>query len=204
MNDEGPGMRRPALHRQSWLVSSSAVPATMLTSTSSVASVSLWGGQTRLASKLPPIWSRRPAIRFAPPFGIEIPIDKDRMGFRPRSQEERPPRQAGRWTLASHPPEEAREACSFSERRSFSGTSNLRTPHAEARDLPMMDPYHAFWDRAAETLAAAWRLRGRRRANLKAAIALALSFDTHRTLTREHRLTDDQAITLMTRLAEGA
>jgi AcrR family transcriptional regulator len=75
---------------------------------------------------------------------------------------------------------------------------------AEARDLPMMDPYHAFWDRAAETLAAAWRLRGRRRANLKAAIALALSFDTHRTLTREHQLTNDQAITLMTRLAEGA
>jgi hypothetical protein len=34
---------------------------------------------------------------------------------------------------------------------------------AEARDLPIMAPYHAFWDRAAETLAAAWRLRGRRR-----------------------------------------
>jgi len=73
---------------------------------------------------------------------------------------------------------------------------------AEARDLPMMAPYHAFWDRAAETLAAAWRLRGRRRSTLKAAIALALSFETHRTLTREQQLTDEQAIELMARLSE--
>jgi AcrR family transcriptional regulator len=74
---------------------------------------------------------------------------------------------------------------------------------AEARDLPMMQPYHLFWGAAAETLTAAFHLRGRRRSNLKAAIALALSFDTHRTLTQEQRLTDEQAIELMTRLAEN-
>ena len=74
---------------------------------------------------------------------------------------------------------------------------------AEARDLPMMAPYHAYWDDAAETLAAAWRPRGQRRADLKATIALALSFDTYRTLTREQHLTDEQAIALMTRLAEN-
>jgi AcrR family transcriptional regulator len=74
---------------------------------------------------------------------------------------------------------------------------------AEARDLPIMTPYHEFWDDAAETLTAAWRLRGRRRADLKAAIALALSFDTHRTLTREQGLTGEQAIELMARLAES-
>jgi hypothetical protein len=62
---------------------------------------------------------------------------------------------------------------------------------AEARDLSMMAPYHGFWDDAAEALTAAWRVRGRRRSNLKAAIALALSFKTHRTLTREQRLTDE-------------
>jgi hypothetical protein len=38
---------------------------------------------------------------------------------------------------------------------------------------------------------------------LKATIALALSFDTYRTLTREQHLTDEQAIALMTRLAEN-
>jgi AcrR family transcriptional regulator len=75
---------------------------------------------------------------------------------------------------------------------------------AEARDLPVMAPYHRFWDTAAETLTAPWRLRGRRRSNLKAAIALALSFDTHRTLTGEQALTDEQATDLMTRFADSA
>jgi AcrR family transcriptional regulator len=75
---------------------------------------------------------------------------------------------------------------------------------AEARDLPIMAPYHAYWDDAAETLAAAWRARGRRRATLKAAIALALSFDTYRTLTREQQLSSAQAIELMTQLVGKA
>ena len=75
---------------------------------------------------------------------------------------------------------------------------------AEARELPMIAPYHDFWDSAAEVLTTAWRVRGRRRSNLKAAIALALSFDTHRTLTREQQLTEGQSIELMVRLAESA
>ena len=75
---------------------------------------------------------------------------------------------------------------------------------AEARELSMMAPYHDFWDSAAEVLAAAWRVRGRRRSNLKAAIALALSFDTHRTLTREQHLTEGQSIELMVHLVESA
>lgn len=74
----------------------------------------------------------------------------------------------------------------------------------EARELPIMAPYHDFWDEAAEVLTAAWRVRGRRRSTLKAAIALALSFDTHRTLTREQDLTESQSIELMVRLAESA
>ena len=75
---------------------------------------------------------------------------------------------------------------------------------AEARDLPMMAPYHRFWNDAADALTQPWRLRGRRRANLSAVIAVALSFDTHRILTREQTLTDEQAIELMLRLAECA
>jgi hypothetical protein len=57
-----------------------------------------------------------------------------------------------------------------------------------------MAPCHEFWDNAADLLTAAWHLRGRRRARLKAAIALALTFETRRTLTREQQLGDDQAI----------
>jgi AcrR family transcriptional regulator len=75
---------------------------------------------------------------------------------------------------------------------------------AEARDLPVMAPYQAYWDDAAETLAGAWPTRGQRHKNQKAAIALSLSFDTHRTLTREHHLSTEQAIALMTRLVENA
>jgi AcrR family transcriptional regulator len=73
---------------------------------------------------------------------------------------------------------------------------------ADARDLPIMAPYHAHWRRAADVLAAAWPVTGRRKVLLLAALALALSFDTWRTLVREQSLTDDQAIELMLRLCD--
>ena len=71
---------------------------------------------------------------------------------------------------------------------------------ADARDHPVMAPYHEHWQHAAGILTAPWRTRGSRRTMLHAAIALALSFDTWRTLIREQRLTETQAITLMLRL----
>jgi hypothetical protein len=61
-------------------------------------------------------------------------------------------------------------------------------------------PYHAHWQHAADVLTEPWPERGRRRTLLRAAITLALSFDTWRTLTREQQLTDDQALELMLRL----
>jgi len=70
----------------------------------------------------------------------------------------------------------------------------------EARDLPVMLPYHAHWNRAADILAAPWPPPGRRKKPLKAALALALSFDTWHFLVREQRLTVDQAIEMMMRL----
>ena len=71
---------------------------------------------------------------------------------------------------------------------------------ADARDHPAVAPYHSHWERAADVLVAPWRARGRRRAFLRAGIALAISFDTWRTLVREQGLTDDQAAELMLRL----
>jgi AcrR family transcriptional regulator len=70
---------------------------------------------------------------------------------------------------------------------------------ADARDLPIMAPYHAHWRHAADILAAAWPARSRSK-SLCAALGLALSFDTWRTLIREQNLTDNQAIELMVRL----
>ncbi len=71
---------------------------------------------------------------------------------------------------------------------------------AEIRDLSVMAPYHAHWQRCAEVLATAWPLSGRRKEHLFAACALALSFNTWRTLVRGHGLTNAQAIDLMLRL----
>lgn len=76
---------------------------------------------------------------------------------------------------------------------------------ADVPDDPAMAPYHEHCARAADVLLSAWRVRGRRRAMLRAGIALALRFDTWRTLVREQGLTDEQVEELMLRLAsEGA
>ena len=72
---------------------------------------------------------------------------------------------------------------------------------ADARNHPVLAPYHTHWEHVTDVLAGAWRLRGRRRDLLRAAIALALSFDTWRTLVREQELGDDQALELMLRLS---
>lgn len=71
----------------------------------------------------------------------------------------------------------------------------------EARDLPITAPYHKHWRRAVDVLASGWPARSvRRQALLKAALALALSFDTWRLLVHVRGLTDEQAIKLMLRL----
>lgn len=75
---------------------------------------------------------------------------------------------------------------------------------AEARDLPIMEPYHAHWRRAVEILAEPWATSGGGNTLLKAALALALSFDTWRLLVRTQRLTDDDATGLMMRLVTEA
>lgn len=72
---------------------------------------------------------------------------------------------------------------------------------ADARDHEVMAPYHAYWRDAVEVLVAPWRARGRRRTLLRAALALALRFDTWRTLVREEGLTDSQAVDVAVRLA---
>jgi AcrR family transcriptional regulator len=70
---------------------------------------------------------------------------------------------------------------------------------ADGRDHELMAPYHACWRHATDVLVSGWRARGRRRQELRAAIGLALTFDTWRTLVREHGLTDEQAVELATR-----
>lgn len=72
----------------------------------------------------------------------------------------------------------------------------------DMRDEPVMAPYHEHWEQATDVLAAGWGLRGRRRDMLRAGIALALSFDTWRTLVRERELDADRALEVALRLAD--
>jgi len=69
----------------------------------------------------------------------------------------------------------------------------------ELRGAPIMAPYDAHWRRAADVLLDAWP-EARRSEELRAAIALALSFDAWRVLAQEQGLSDAQAADLMVRL----
>ena len=71
---------------------------------------------------------------------------------------------------------------------------------AEARDLPIMIPYHTHWKWAADILLAGWPGSTPRKTLLQAALALSLNFDTWQFLIRRQRLTDGQAIELMVRM----
>lgn len=73
----------------------------------------------------------------------------------------------------------------------------MRRVLAEARDHPVMQPYHDHWRFAAETLAAAMPTYLKRKETLMATLALALSFDTWNLLVREQHLSDDIVIDLM-------
>ena len=105
-----------------------------------------------------------------------------------------------RWQKIADPAERLRTG--LRETYAYHAATEAMISHAlaDARDHPVMAPYHAHWQHAADILSAPWRLRGSRRSMLHAAIALALSFDTWRTLTQEQGLSDDQAIAVMLRL----
>ena len=105
-----------------------------------------------------------------------------------------------RWHVVTDPVERLRTG--LREAFAYHRATEAMISHvlADARDHPVVTPYHDHWRHATEVLAEPWRLRGRRRALLRGGIALALSFDTWRTLTREQRLSDNQAVELMLRL----
>lgn len=87
----------------------------------------------------------------------------------------------------------------------FALTKDMMTSvYPEARDHPVMAPYHGHWQTLADVLLAPWLKteegKGRKKGLLSVAIALALDFDTWRTLTQVRGLTDDEAVDLMMRL----
>ena len=66
----------------------------------------------------------------------------------------------------------------------------------------VLKPLFAHWERMKEILATAWEVSEERPQQqlLRAAIGVALDFQTWRTMVREQGLTDEQAIELMVRM----
>jgi AcrR family transcriptional regulator len=64
--------------------------------------------------------------------------------------------------------------------------------------------YHGYVAAARDLMMRGRSLRGRRRDETRAAVGHALAYTTWRSLTREQGLTDDQAVSLMCALVEGA
>jgi len=114
--------------------------------------------------------------------------------------EHNPPPDSERWRTITDPEERLRRA--LRETYAYHRATQQMFSHvlADARDHPVMVPYHAHWHYATDILTAPWPVRGKRRTLLRAGIALALSFDTWQTLTRDQGLTDEQATKLTLRL----
>ena len=73
----------------------------------------------------------------------------------------------------------------------------------EARDLPIMEPYHAYWRNVVDVLAAPFEGRTKPEELLRAALALAVSFETWYLLVHSHELEDVQIIKLMMRMVQA-
>ena len=69
----------------------------------------------------------------------------------------------------------------------------------DLRHSPIMDPYYGYWDTAGDILLAGFS-QEQQDDTLKAAIKLALRFDTWRLLTCDQGLSDEAVVNLMTRL----
>ncbi len=104
------------------------------------------------------------------------------------------------WRTVVDPPERLQIALTESYAYHRRTEAMISRAFADAADSPIMAPYHDHWRRAADVVASAWRVRGRKHSLLRAAIGHALVFPTWRSLIREQRLTDEQAVTLMLRL----
>ncbi len=106
----------------------------------------------------------------------------------------------GTWATIDDPGARLRAALEETYRHHRATEAMMTRVLEDARDNPVMAPYHGYWAAAADTLMTGRAERGNARRLLRAAIALALSFDTWRQLVREQALTDRQALDVALRL----
>lgn len=116
-------------------------------------------------------------------------------------QERNPPPDPGPWGAIPDPETRLRHALTevyAYYRRTEPMMSN------SVRDMPLkpilfeiLAPFFAHWERMRDVLVVGWRVRGKRRGLLLAAIGHALDFGTWRSLVRQQGLDDERAIELM-------
>jgi AcrR family transcriptional regulator len=119
-----------------------------------------------------------------------------------------PPPDAAAWTGIADPADRVRTALlafyDFYQR----GESMIANAQRDAATLPalaeVLAPQRALIARVGEDLRSAWRVRGRAKVRVGAAIAHALRFDTWRSLVRVEGLDDREAVELMVDLVRAA
>jgi AcrR family transcriptional regulator len=123
-------------------------------------------------------------------------------------REANPPPDPRAWAAIEDPGERTgaalRELYAFYGRTEAMYTSLLRDePHVPIVHR-LLGGFHGYLRAIQDTLMAGRGLRGRAARRTRAAIGHALAFPTWRSLTREHGLSDGDAVALMCDLVEGA
>ncbi len=113
--------------------------------------------------------------------------------------ERHPPPDPGAWMSVADPLERLRHGLNVAYAYHAETQQMMTRILADARDHPVMQPYHALWQAAAGIILEAWLPRDDETA-LRAGLVLALSFDTWRTLVQEQGLAQDEAGAVMERL----
>jgi AcrR family transcriptional regulator len=117
-----------------------------------------------------------------------------------------PPPDPGAWAAIEDPAERTetalRELYAFYSRTEAMYTSLLRDEPVVPIVHRLLGDFYGYLGAIQDTLMAGRRLRGRAARRTQAAIGHALSFPTWRSLTREQRLADADAVALMSALVE--
>lgn len=108
-----------------------------------------------------------------------------------------------RWDSIAEPVERLRTALTDIYHYHRATEAMITRALADSREHPVMTPYHAHWQRTADALTAPFHARGRQRTLLRAAIGLAISFDTWRALIRDQGLNDGHAVDVAIRLTRN-
>ncbi|MDX6485418.1 MAG: hypothetical protein QOF43_571 [Gaiellaceae bacterium] len=122
-------------------------------------------------------------------------------------QSQNPVPEPSTWAAIAAPDERLRAALGeiYAFYRSTEGmTGNLLRDLSESAALQeVAKPFLEYWRTVRDVLERGWQVRGRKQTLLRAAIGLAVDFETWRSLTEREGLGDDQAAEVMVSLVRS-